>query len=188
MTETDLSRKLSFILRHRPDSVGISLDSHGWANVDELIEAISKQEPIDMELLERTVKTDDKTRYSFNADKTKIRANQGHSIPVDVELLQTQAPDTLWHGTAEKYEESIDAHGLVPKSRLYVHLSADRDTAIKVGTRHGNPVLYLVDSAAMQKDGVEFYLSVNGVWLVRCVPTKYLKKVRINCENEENRQ
>lgn len=188
MTETDLSRRLSFILRHRPDSVGISLDSHGWADVGELIAAISKQEPIDMELLERTVKTDDKSRYSFNADKTKIRANQGHSIPVDVELVLTPTPDMLWHGTAEKYEDGIDADGLVPKSRLYVHLSKDRDTAIKVGTRHGKPLLYAVDSASMQRDGFEFFLSVNGVWLVRCVPTKYLKKLRIECENEENQE
>jgi putative RNA 2'-phosphotransferase len=116
-------------------------------------------------------------RYSFNEDKTLIRANQGHSIPVDVELTELVPPMLLYHGTAEKYVESIDATGLIPKSRLYVHLSADYDTAIKVGTRHGSPVIYTVDATQMHEDGYKFYRSVNGVWLTKEVPTRYLTKM-----------
>lgn len=171
---------LCFALRHRPDQVGIELDEHGWANVDELIAGVNRVHPemnLDMELLEEIVRIDNKMRYSFNEDKTLIRANQGHSIPVDVELQELTPPAVLYHGTAEKYVESIDATGLIPKSRLYVHLSADYDTAIKVGTRHGSPVIYTVDATGMHADGYRFYRSVNGVWLTKEVPTKYLAKM-----------
>nr|MCR5235323.1 RNA 2'-phosphotransferase [Lachnospiraceae bacterium] len=117
-------------------------------------------------------------RYSFNEDKTLIRANQGHSIPVDVELEKAEPPEILYHGTGEKYRKSIDSEGLKPKSRLYVHLSADTDTAINVGRRHGRPVVYRVSSGAMQKDGYDFYRSVNGVWLTKEVPVRYIKVIR----------
>lgn len=117
------SRFISLILRHRPDTIGISLDEHGWANVEELLAGISKTQYIDMAMLEKIVKTDSKQRYSFNEDKTLIRANQGHSIDVDVELPKKQPPVILYHGTGEKYVASIDEQGLIPKSRLYVHLS-----------------------------------------------------------------
>ena len=126
-------------------------------------------------MLEEIVRTDNKQRYSFNEDKTKIRANQGHSIPVDVELEQKTPPDVLWHGTGEKYVSSIKAEGLIPKTRLYVHLSADPDTAIKVGSRHGKPVVYEVAAKEMQADGYVFFQSVNGVWLTKHVPVKYLR-------------
>ena len=171
---------LCFALRHRPDQVGIELDEHGWANVDELIAGVNRVHPemnLDMELLEEIVRIDNKMRYSFNEDKTLIRANQGHSIPVDVELLELVPPMVLYHGTAEKYVDSIDATGLIPKSRLYVHLSWDYDTAVKVGTRHGSPVIYTVDATRMHADGYKFYRSVNGVWLTKEVPTKYLTKM-----------
>ena len=128
-------------------------------------------------MLEEIVKTDEKQRYAFNDDKTLIRANQGHSIPVDVELEQKTPPDMLWHGTGEKYVTSIERHGLLPKSRLYVHLSADYDTAIKVGSRHGRSVVYEVNAGAMAADGYDFYLSANGVWLAKRVPVEYLKKL-----------
>ena len=107
-------------------------------------------------------------------DKTLIRANQGHSIPVDVELEQRTPPDILWHGTGEKYVESINQIGLIPKSRLYVHLSKDYETAKKVGSRHGKPVVYQVDAGKMAVDGYRFYLSVNEVWLTKEVPVQYL--------------
>lgn len=167
---------MSLILRHKPETIGIKLDEHGWANVEELIDGIAKTHKFDMDILEEIVRTDNKQRYSFNEDKTLIRANQGHSIPVDVELEKQEPPKYLYHGTGEKYRKDIDEQGLIPKSRLYVHLSADIDTAIKVGSRHGKPVVYRVWSGWMQKEGFDFYKSVNGVWLTKQVPTKYIKR------------
>lgn len=176
MKDKEISKFISLILRHKPDAIGITLDEHGWANVDELIAGICRTTPFDQTLLEKIVAEDEKKRYSFNEDKTLIRANQGHSIPVDVELKKMTPPDVLYHGTGEKYISSIDKEGLIPKSRLYVHLSADIETATKVGSRHGKPVVYTVDSKRMQEDGYEFYLSVNGVWLTKQVPVCYLKR------------
>ena len=167
---------MSLILRHKPETIGISLDEHGWANVDELIAGIAKTHEFNMDILEEIVTTDNKQRYSFNEDKTLIRANQGHSIPVDVELEKQEPPKYLYHGTGEKYRSSIDEQGLIPKSRLYVHLSFDIDTATKVGSRHGKPVVYRVWSGWMQREGFDFYRSVNGVWLTKEVPTKYIKR------------
>lgn len=176
MSLTDLSRYMSLILRHKPETIGISLDEHGWANVNELIAGIAKDNEFNMDILEEIVRTDNKQRYSFNEDKTLIRANQGHSVPVDVELDVMTPPEFLWHGTGEKYVVSIDVQGLIPKSRLYVHLSKDEETAVKVGSRHGKPVLYRVKSKDMARDGYEFYLSKNGVWLTKEVPAQYLEK------------
>ncbi|MCR4595077.1 MAG: RNA 2'-phosphotransferase [Clostridiales bacterium] len=177
-SKNDTSKFLALILRHKPESAGISLDEHGWANVKELIKGISEtnNQPFTMADLEEIVATDNKQRYSFNEDKTLIRANQGHSIPVDVELSETEPPEHLWHGTGEKYTESIDKSGLIPKSRLYVHLSGDSETAKNVGMRHGRPVIYKVKSGQMYRDGYVFYLSVNNVWLTKEVPVLYLEK------------
>ena len=172
-----ISRYLSFILRHKPDAAGLTLDEHGWANVAELIPAVSATHPLDMATLEEIVRTDDKQRYSFNEDKTLIRANQGHSIPVDVELQRVEPPQTLYHGTGEKYAASIESIGLIPKSRLYVHLSGDVATAETVGSRHGSPVIYAVRGRAMYEAGYEFFLSVNGVWLTKSVPVEYLERL-----------
>ena len=177
MSLVETSRFISLILRHKPEAIGITLDEHGWANVDELIQGVNKTHSLTMELLEEIVRTDDKKRYSFNDDKTLIRANQGHSIPVDVELKELVPPPVLYHGTGEKYVTSRESTGLIPKSRLYVHLSADYDTAVKVGTRHGKAVIYTIDTASMILDGYVFYISENGVWLTKTVPIKYLKKV-----------
>ena len=177
MSLKDVSKYMSLILRHKPDAIGITLDEHGWANVDELIAGIAKDNEFNMEILEEIVRTDEKQRYLFNEDKTLIRANQGHSIPVDVELEEKEPPELLWHGTGEKYVASIDVQGLIPKSRLYVHLSKDEDTAVKVGKRHGKAVLYHVKAKQMHDDGYNFYLSANGVWLTKEVPVKYLEKV-----------
>lgn len=176
MNLTDTSRFMSLILRHKPETIGISLDEHGWADVGELIAGIAKTHEFNMDILEQIVRTDEKQRYSFNEDKTLIRANQGHSIPVDVELDEAKPPAELWHGTGEKYVASIDIQGLIPKSRLYVHLSKDKDTAVKVGQRHGKPVLYIVKAGEMYRDGYRFYLSKNGVWLTKKVPAEYLVK------------
>ena len=149
------SKFISLILRHRPESISITLDEHGWADVREMIDGINKSgnHTLDMETLEEIVRTDEKQRYSFNEDHTLIRANQGHSIPVDVEL-----------------EEN-------PKGRLYVHLSSDMETARKVGSRHGKPVIYEIDCRGMSGDGYRFFLSANQVWLTKEVPVRYLRKL-----------
>lgn len=171
--QDNVGKYIAFILRHHPEAIGMKLDEHGWARTKELIAEIAKSRPFDMQMLEEIVRTDSKQRYSFNEDKTKIRANQGHSIPVDVELEQKTPPDVLWHGTGEKYVESINKIGLLPKSRLYVHLSKDYGTAKAVGSRHGKPVVYRVNAKQMAEDGYPFYLSVNGVWLIKEVPVQY---------------
>lgn len=177
MSEQDISKYIALILRHKPDAIGIGLDEHGWANVNELLAGISKTHPLSLEQLENIVATDNKQRYSFNEDHTLIRANQGHSVPVDVELPKKDPPDVLYHGTGEKYVSSIMKNGLIPKSRLYVHLSADVQTAEIVGKRHGKPVIFIVDAKTMTADGYEFFLSVNGVWLTKTVPVRYLRKL-----------
>lgn len=176
MSLNKTSKFISLILRHRPEVIGIELDEHGWADVGELIAGVAKSRPFDMEMLEEIVRTDSKQRYSFNEDRTLIRANQGHSIPVDVELEQKEPPEVLYHGTGEKFVSSIDRQGLIPKSRLYVHLSPDEVTARNVGRRHGKPVVYEVMAGEMARDGKAFFLSVNGVWLTKAVPAEYLKK------------
>ena len=175
-----LSVFISLVLRHKPDAAGITLDEHGWANVDELINGINNTgRKIDMTMLEEIVKTDNKQRYSFNEDKTLIRANQGHSIPVDVELKEQEPPELLYHGTADRFLDNIMTEGLKPMSRLYVHLSKDIETAKKVGKRHGNPVVLKVYSRQMNRDGVEFYLSENGVWLTKKVDAEYLEQINV---------
>lgn len=175
MNNKETSKYISLILRHKPETIGISLDEHGWANVNELIAGVSKTHPINMDILEQIVAEDEKQRYSFNEDKTFIRANQGHSIPVDVEFEEKEPPEILFHGTGEKYVDSINKSGLIPKSRLYVHLSSNEETAHKVGTRHGKPVIYKVKSKEMYQDGYKFFCSVNGVWLTKAVPVRYIE-------------
>ncbi len=174
---TSLSRFISLVLRHKPEAVGITLDEHGWADVNELIAGVNRTQPLDMETLEEIVRTDEKQRYSFSGDKMLIRANQGHSIPVDVELPQSEPPELLYHGTAERFTAAIEAEGLRPMSRLYVHLSKDAETARKVGSRHGKPVIYEVLAGEMSRRGFEFWLSVNGVWLTRAVPPEFLRRI-----------
>lgn len=168
---------LSLILRHQPSAAGIELDEHGWARVDELIEGVNAtgNYSLDMAKLEEIVRTDNKQRYSFNEDKTLIRANQGHSVPVDVELKKCEPPENLYHGTAERFVRPIMAEGLKPASRLYVHLSKDRETAVTVGKRHGKPVVFKVRSGEMHRCGFEFFLSENGVWLTKAVPAEFIE-------------
>lgn len=178
MSDTETSKYISLILRHKPQTIGITLDEHGWADVAELIAGVNKTHPLTMNDLERIVAEDEKQRYSFNEDKTLIRANQGHSVPVDVELEKVEPPEVLYHGTAVKFEKAIDREGLKPKSRLYVHLSWDFETAEKVGKRHGKPVIYRIKSGEMHREGYEFFRSVNGVWLIKDVPVKYMEKMK----------
>ena len=177
MAKNTVSKFISLILRHRPEAIGITLDEHGWADVSELIEGVSKTHHLDMQTLEEIVRSDSKQRYSFSEDKRLIRANQGHSIPVDVELDRLDPPDILFHGTGKKYMKSIEKEGLLPKGRLYVHLSKDTKTAKTVGARHGTPIVYKVRAGAMARDGYEFFLSKNGVWLTKRVPVEYLVRL-----------
>ena len=177
MAKNTVSKFISLILRHRPEAIGITLDEHGWADVSELIEGVSKTHHLDMQTLEEIVRSDSKQRYSFSEDKRLIRANQGHSIPVDVELDRLDPPYILFHGTGKKYMNSIEKEGLLPKGRLYVHLSKDTKTAKTVGARHGTPIVYKVRAGAMARDGYEFFLSKNGVWLTKKVPVEYLVRL-----------
>ena len=173
-----LSKFISLILRHKPEEIGITLDDFGWAKVEDLINGINKSgRNIDMDILEEIVRTDNKQRYSFNEDKTKIRTNQGHSIPVNVELKELEPPATLYHGTATKSIEGIRQQGIKSMSRLYVHLSKDFETAKQVGSRHGECVVLVINAKRMREDGIKFYLSENGVWLTEYVDPKYILSI-----------
>ena len=178
-TLTKMSKFLSLVLRHNPEKIGIRIDYHGgWTDVPELLEKLNQNHyPVTMEILEEIVRTDQKQRYSFNADKTKIRANQGHSIPVDLGLSPQEPPEILYHGTAERFCESIEKQGLLHQTRQYVHLSKDEKTALAVGKRHGKPHIYQVASGKMFRQGYIFYLSENGVWLTDHVPPEFLQSV-----------
>lgn len=170
-------RYISYLLRHHPEDAGLTLDSHGWVEVSVLIEAVAKTYAgFDKKTLDEIVATNNKQRYSYSEDGLRIRANQGHSIEVDVELPTALPPEFLWHGTGMQFVSSIDEQGLIPKSRLHVHLSKDYETAVQVGSRHGKPFVYKVRTGEMSRDGYIFYLSVNGVWLTKVVPPKYLEK------------
>lgn len=171
-----ISKYMSLVLRHRPKAAYITLDKNGWADVSSLIEGLNRSRRVSLtfEDIKYVVENNDKKRYSFNDDLTKIRANQGHSVKVDVELKESQPPTILYHGTAGRYIGSIIRDGLKAKKRLHVHLSSDKNTAIKVGRRHGKPVILIIDSVKMYTEGYKFYLSENGVWLTEHVPAKYL--------------
>lgn len=173
-----LGKYLSLILRHKPDVIGIELDKHGWASVDELIEGINKTGRfINEEILDEIVETNNKKRYQYNDDHTKIRANQGHSINVDVDLKERIPPNLLYHGTALNYLDKIKQLGIKKMNRLHVHLSKDIETAKNVGKRHGQPIVLVIDTKAMVEDGYVFYFSNNGVWLCNDIDYKYIKEV-----------
>lgn len=172
----DTSKFLSLILRHNPGKIGVAMDANGWVNVDELIEKSNRhQVKLDFPTLEEIVITNDKQRFAFNDDYTAIRANQGHSVNVDLEFEPTQPLEFLYHGTVEKFLPEILVSGLQKMSRLHVHLSKDLETAIKVGSRRGKPVILKIHSARMFADGHPFYLSGNGVWLSNGVPPEYIE-------------
>ena len=170
------SKFLSLVLRHQPDAAGITVDAHGWAEVGALLRGMTDAGvPCDLQALREIVRTDEKQRYTFNEDGTKIRASQGHSFPVDLGLTQTDPPQVLWHGTATRFLADIMKEGLKPMSRQYVHLSPDAETAYRVGIRHGKPVILQVDALRMVQDGMKIYRAENGVWLTDAVPPQYLQ-------------
>jgi putative RNA 2'-phosphotransferase len=167
------SKFLSLILRHDPSAAGVTLDARGWVNIDELLEGVAAAgTTLSRSQLERIVESDSKSRYSIQGDR--IRANQGHSLPIDLGLAPQVPPSTLFHGTAQRFLESILERGILPGQRQHVHLSADRDTAVTVGRRHGKPVVLAVDTSRMHADGHPFFLSDNGVWLTPSVAPTYL--------------
>lgn len=169
------SKFVSLVLRHKPQQYGLTLDEHGWVPIDELIAAANRAGvPLTHAALQQVVVQNDKQRFAISDDGRAIRARQGHSIAVDIELVACEPPPQLYHGTAERFVPSIRAQGLLRRSRQHVHLSPDVATALKVGQRHGKPVVLTVKSAAMQHDGHLFYRSENGVWLVDSVPVAYL--------------
>ena len=171
-----ISKFLSLILRHNPGKIGLDLDKNGWANVNDLLSKSRKKHNISMETLEVVVETNDKKRFTFNDNKTKIRANQGHSLKtVDLQLKAVQPPEYLYHGSVAKFIEAIQKEGLKKQSRQHVHLSVDRETAIKVGSRRGKPIILSVRALDMHKEGFPFYLSENKVWLTDAVPSKFIE-------------
>lgn len=171
-----LSKFLSLVLRHEPERIGITLDSNGWVAVEELLAAAARAgNPIPRERLEEVVATNDKKRFAFSPDGSLIRASQGHSVEVDLGLPPAVPPERLFHGTATRFVDSIRAEGLCSQSRQHVHLSPDEETAVKVGQRHGKPVVLFVKTGAMHRDGHVFYRSENGVWLTAAVPPGYLE-------------
>lgn len=173
---TRISKFMSLVLRHKPETIDLTLDENGWAGTTELLERMNRHNySVTPEILEQVVATNNKKRFAFNEDGTKIRANQGHSIEVELNLQPQTPPATLYHGTGEKSVASIIENGLEKRSRHHVHLSSDVATAIAVGKRHGKPAILEIGAAQMQEDDYVFYLSENGVWFTDAVPAKYLK-------------
>lgn len=173
---TKFSRFLSYLLRHRPDEINLTMDSQGWVSVNELITNLEKEQKykVNLDILKEIVDTDDKQRYSFKDDFKYIRANQGHSIDLDINFKEYKPSGVLYHGTATRFVDDIFDSGLKPMTRQYVHLSKDIETAEKVGSRHGNPIILVVDAVSMVSDGFKFYESDNGVVLIKEVPKKYI--------------
>lgn len=171
MDRTRLSKRLSYYLRHAPGEIGLTLEPGGWVSVDALVAALE----ITRAELEDVVAWNPKQRFAFDETGARIRANQGHSVEIDLQLTSAEPPAVLYHGTGERAVEAILREGLLRMERHHVHLSADLETARRVGSRHGRPHVFTVDAAALHADGAVFYRSQNGVWLVERVPPKYLK-------------
>jgi putative RNA 2'-phosphotransferase len=173
------SKLLSLVLRHHPARIGITLDRAGWVDVDELLAALTRhRRPISVEQLARVVHTSDKQRFALDECSNRIRANQGHSVEVDLGLTPATPPDRLFHGTPMQNLDAIMSEGLVPGQRHAVHLSPDHATAHRVGARRGPSVVLVVDARAMHTEGHSFTVSANGVWLVPSAPARYLAEAR----------
>jgi len=174
---TKISKFLSLVLRHQPEAIAIMLDENGWVSVDKLIQKSNAAGvKLDFDVLKHVVATNNKKRFSFNESLDKIIASQGHSIEVELGYEPQMPPEILYHGTAINNVTSILSTGLEKRQRRHVHLSKDTETALKVGTRHGKPVILQVAALQMHNEGFKFFLSENGVWLTDSVPSKYLKQ------------
>ena len=175
---TRISRYLSYVLRHRPDELGLQLDDGGWIDVDVLLAACAANgRRITNDDLAWVVAHNDKGRFAFDGGRLRIRATQGHSVPVELGYEPAEPPELLFHGTAERFLESIRREGLVRGSRHHVHLSADAGTAKEVGTRHGRPAVLEVRAGDMARVGHVFFLATNGVWLTDAVPSDFLREI-----------
>jgi putative RNA 2'-phosphotransferase len=173
-----VSKYLSKHLRHQPERLGLALATGGWVEVEELLAACARNRfPITRAELEEVVARNDKKRFSFDPSGTLLRANQGHSVEVDLQLEPVEPPDVLYHGTGHGTAEAISANGLLKMGRHHVHLSLDVATARKVGARHGRPVIFAVEAGTMHREGHPFHVSANGVWLVERVPPEYLRRI-----------
>ncbi|MEM1134508.1 MAG: RNA 2'-phosphotransferase [Bacteroidota bacterium] len=174
--EKKLSKFLSYVLRHQPQSIGLALDEQGWAKVPELLSQARKhQQNFTIEELNFVVANNAKQRFRFNENAAKIRANQGHSIAVDLKLNPEQPPQFLYHGTVEKFLPDIKESGLQKMNRHHVHLSPDKETATNVGSRRGKPIILVIRAADMWREGFLFYQSENGVWLTEKVPSQFIE-------------
>lgn len=177
--EKSKSKFLSLLLRHRPEMLNLQLEEGGWTEVKPLLEKINnykKRSTFTFEELEYIVSNNDKQRFAFNNDKTKIRANQGHSTNVQMNYTPKTPPPVLYHGTATKNVDSILKNGIIKGTRQYVHLSSDIETATKVGNRHGTPFIFKIETFKMQQANIEFYQAENGVWLTDYIPSEFLEK------------
>lgn len=169
------SKFLSLLLRHKPEIIGLTLDENGWASIEELINKAQLHGfPITFEELHAIIRSNDKQRFAMSADQRLIRANQGHSLKVDLQLQPSIPPEVLYHGTAERNLASIKVHGILKGKRHHVHLSMDQQTALAVGSRYGKPIIIEVDTQKMIKDNFTFFQTANGVWLTGFVPPQYL--------------
>ena len=170
------SKFLSLVLRHKPEIIGIELDAQGWISISELLRALSNSTfPLSFTELQEVVRSNDKQRFSFSPDGSRIRASQGHSLTVDLGYERATPPTILFHGTADRFLASIRQQGLRKGSRHHVHLSAETEIALSVGQRYSKPVVLSIASEQMNKDGHLFFRSTNGVWLTECVPVEYIE-------------
>lgn len=175
-SKTNISKFLSLVLRHQPEKIGLELDENGWSDVEALLSKMAEHRfAVSLDELKEVVEENDKQRFSFNGDLTKIRANQGHSVDVELNLSVQVPPDYLYHGTVDKFVPQIRMEGLKKMNRHHVHLSKDKETAVKVGNRRGEAVILLVRSRQMYDNGMPFFLSENGVWLTDHVPPMFIE-------------
>lgn len=173
-----VSKRLSYILRHRPDSVGLELADGGWVAVDALLDALNQSgKTLSLDLLEKVVVENDKQRFEYSEDRFRIRARQGHSADVDLGYEPADPPHVLYHGTAARFLKPIFEQGLIKGRRHHVHLSTDRETMLQVGARHGKPVLLEIDARQMVTEGHRFFVTGNQVWLTDCVPPEFLRQI-----------
>lgn len=172
----DTSKFLSYILRHKPEAIGLSLDNEGWAIINDLILCCAKEGyRLNDNLIRSIVESSDKKRFSISGDGLRIRAAQGHSTQqVDIKHIEKTPPYFLYHGTATRFMSSIRVQGLLAMSRQYVHLSPDENTAIQVGKRHGKPVVLKIKALDMHEEGFKFFQADNGVWLTDIVPYPFI--------------
>jgi len=179
---TSLSKYVSYVLRHRPENAGLTLQPGGWVTVDSLISGVNAnlrpkrvgdrrdETALTKELLDEIIETNNKKRFEYSPDGTRIRARQGHSVEIDLGLKEKTPPDVLYHGTGADTVDKIRESGIKKMNRHHVHLSADVETAVSVGSRHGKPVVFEVAAKHMHDIGYQFYHTANGVWLVDSVP------------------